>query len=245
MREWPLRLTNFMALVEAFTALFLLGGVLSCVCLGNEICSLANGFQIEAVSHTTDHGHLILRTETGLLEFPLSDVAKIEAVPDGGATAHISGPSAVSEALSTEQALRSAAETQGLPAAFVRSVARAESGYNQNAISAKGAIGLMQLMPATAVALGVEPRLLNENAQGGAKYLRELLVRYNGNAVLALAAYNAGPNAVNKYGGIPPYTETRRYVERVLREYVRQRKMSPTAGTLAARASASKPSATD
>lgn len=235
-----------MVLSRTSTALILLCGVLSSSCLGSEVCHLANGFQIEAISHTTDHERLILRTATGFLEFPLSEVAKIEAVPDRAAGAQVaSGAPAVMNSLSTEQALQSAADAEGLPAAFVRSVARAESGYNQKAASAKGAIGLMQLMPATALALGVKPTLLEENAQGGAKYLRDLLVHYKGNAVLALAAYNAGPHAVSKYGGIPPYAETRQYVERVLREYARQQRPIPAAKSLAARASANRPSATD
>ncbi len=234
-----------MVLGRAFTASFLLGGILSCTCAGSEVCHLANGFQIEAVSHTQDHEHLILRTATGFLEFPLSEVAKIEAIPDRTGAQVVSGASTASNSLSANEALRRAAETEGLPASFVRSVARTESGYDQKAISAKGAIGLMQLMPATAFALGVKPALLEENAQGGAKYLRDLLVRYKGNAVLALAAYNAGPNAVNRYGGIPPYAETQQYIVRVLREYARQQKLSLTAKPMVAKASPSMPSATN
>jgi soluble lytic murein transglycosylase-like protein len=80
-------------------------------------------------------------------------------------------------------------------------------------------------MPTTAADLGVKADCAEDNAQGGAKYLRKLLVHYRGDAVLALAAYNAGPGAVKKFGGVPPYSETRRYVERVLREFVRQQKL--------------------
>jgi soluble lytic murein transglycosylase-like protein len=103
-----------------------------------------------------------------------------------------------------------------------------ESGYDPKAVSPKGAIGLMQLMPSTAETLGVKPDVISDNAAGGAKYLRELLVRYKGNAVLALAAYNAGPDAVQKYGGVPPYAETRQYVLRVLHEYARQQAAKTT-----------------
>jgi soluble lytic murein transglycosylase-like protein len=142
--------------------------------------------------------------------------------------------------------LADAAEAEGLPSALVRSVAKAESAYNPNAVSVKGAVGLMQLMPATASELGVESAVPQENALGGAKYLRNLLVRYNGNAVLALAAYNAGPNAVSKYRGLPPYAETRQYVERVLREYLQQQKQTrPGPKPLVAGTPAKKPSATD
>ena len=83
----------------------------------------------------------------------------------------------------------------------------------------------MQLMPATATELGVKVNFADDNARGGAKYLRNLLLRYRGDAVLALAAYNAGPGAVAKFGGVPPYAETRRYVESVLREFARQQKL--------------------
>jgi soluble lytic murein transglycosylase-like protein len=104
---------------------------------------------------------------------------------------------------------------------LVLSVAKVESGLRQDAISRKGAKGLMQLMPQTALGLGVDAGKPEQNALGGAAYLRSLLERYSNNAVLALAAYNAGPGAVQKYGGVPPYAETQLYIERVLREYSR------------------------
>ena len=125
-----------------------------------------------------------------------------------------------------EELLTHAAITQGLPPEFVRSVAQTESGFDQLALSPKGALGLMQLMAKTAAGLGVRPDLINENAEGGAKYLRSLLLRYRGDAVLALAAYNAGPGAVARFGGVPPYSETRHYVDRVLREFAREQKLS-------------------
>jgi soluble lytic murein transglycosylase-like protein len=92
---------------------------------------------------------------------------------------------------------------------------------HENAKSPKGAIGLMQLMPGTAKQLGVIAADTTDNVRGGAKYLRELLVQYHSDAVLALAAYNAGPGAVKKYGGVPPFAETRDYIEKVLGEYSR------------------------
>jgi soluble lytic murein transglycosylase-like protein len=101
----------------------------------------------------------------------------------------------------------------------VRSVALIESNLRQDAVSNKGAIGLMQLMPGTAAVLGVDAHNAQDNILGGAKFLRELLLRYNGDPTLALAAYNAGPAAVQKYNGVPPYLETHKYVIRVLREY--------------------------
>lgn len=233
------RLIDVMSFVRRLAEFVLACAVLNAPCFGNEICYLANGFQIEGISHTIDHDRLALKTATGSMEFPLAAVAKIEPVADA-----ISATPPVG--LSTQQVLQKAAEAEGLPEALVRSVARTESAYNPNAVSAKGAIGLMQLMPATASELGVKPTLPEENALGGAKYLRDLLVRYHGNAVLALAAYNAGPNAVSKYGGVPPYAETRQYVERVLREFLRHQEQTHPATKGRAAGNASKtPIATD
>lgn len=109
------------------------------------------------------------------------------------------------------------ARDRGLDPALVRAVVQAESGYNAAAVSNKGALGLMQLMPATAVELAVaRPFDPEENLRGGTGYLQALLDRFGGDATLALAAYNAGPSAVERYGGVPPYPETLEYVRRVL-----------------------------
>ena len=105
----------------------------------------------------------------------------------------------------------------GVPAALAKGVARAESGFRANAVSGAGAQGLMQLMPSTARGLGVtNPFNPEQNAEGGIKYLKGLLDRFHGDTKLAVAAYNAGPNAVARFGGVPPYAETQTYVQRVL-----------------------------
>jgi len=109
------------------------------------------------------------------------------------------------------------ARDRGLDPALVRAVVQAESGYNAAAVSNKGALGLMQLMPTTAVELAVaSPFDPEENLRGGTRYLHGLLERFDGDVTLALAAYNAGPSAVERYGGVPPYPETVEYVRRVL-----------------------------
>ncbi len=109
-----------------------------------------------------------------------------------------------------------AARQFNIDPALVRAVIHAESGFNVHARSPKGAVGLMQLMPATARHLGVaNVRAPRENIRGGAKYLADLLVRFRNDVILATAAYNAGPEAVQKYAGVPPYAETQVYVQRV------------------------------
>ena len=111
----------------------------------------------------------------------------------------------------------SSSRKYGVDASLIKAVIHAESGYNPNAVSHKGASGLMQLMPGTAKSLKVsnsfDPK---DNVEGGVKYLRFLLDTFHGDVSLALAAYNAGLSKVAKYGGIPPYAETRTYVNRVL-----------------------------
>jgi soluble lytic murein transglycosylase-like protein len=123
------------------------------------------------------------------------------------------------------QMVRAAAARHDVDPALVRALIHAESAFNPAAVSSKGAQGLMQLMPATAVSLGVENALdAQQNIRGGVQHLAELLQSFQGDSRLAVAAYNAGAGAVRKYGGIPPYAETQVYVERVgiLRERYRQ-----------------------
>jgi soluble lytic murein transglycosylase-like protein len=116
-----------------------------------------------------------------------------------------------------EHIISTCAAKYGVSASLIKAVIHAESGYNPNAISSKGASGLMQLMPGTARSLKVSNSFdPQDNVEGGVKYLRFLLDTFRGDVSLAVAAYNAGLNKVAKYGGIPPYNETRTYVNRVL-----------------------------
>ncbi len=113
-----------------------------------------------------------------------------------------------------------AAQAYDVPVALLKAVGKAESGFNTNAVSSAGAQGVMQLMPATAQFLGVtDPFDARSNIMGGAKYISDMLKRYDGDIELALAAYNAGSGNVAKYGGVPPFTETQNYIRKI-KEYM-------------------------
>lgn len=184
-------------------------------------------------------GLLVVQSGQGTLEFPMDQVDEIIVLPalHEIKISRVVPTTAESIAIgaSSEKLLIRAALQEGLEPEFVRSVAMVESGLHQSAVSPRGAMGLMQLMPFTAGKLGVDPKIADQNALGGAVFLRQLLIRYNGDSALALAAYNAGPGAVDRYKGVPPYLETRQYVLKVLQEYARQQRIetnrSPTRKT--------------
>ncbi len=122
-----------------------------------------------------------------------------------------------------DKIIKAVAEKYNLEASLIHSIIRAESDYDPNCVSSKGALGLMQLMPETARIYGVgnpfEPR---DNIEGGVRYLKDLINLFNRRTRFVLAAYNAGQTAVKKYGGIPPYPETRNYIEKVMGTYPKQ-----------------------
>jgi soluble lytic murein transglycosylase-like protein len=202
-----------------------------------EYIVLANGFRIHAASHTLAGAVLRIQTADGAIEIPAGSVKGFEqedyvAPAVSAALAAQKAPfEAPKAALSPQELITKAAQEAGLPPEIVHSVARAESGYHTDAVSPKGAIGLMQLMPATAAELNANPYDPSQNAEAGARYLRDLLVKYQSDphqVTKAIAAYNAGPGAVDKYNGIPPYRETIEYVQRVLAEYTQLQRQNAT-----------------
>lgn len=209
----------------------------------SESVCLKSGFCFEAESHMISEGMLVIQSGKGTLEFPVDQVDNISGLPSPPQISTTllpkPPPSTAGNAVAgSEQLLISAAIQEGLEPDFVRSVALVESGLRQNSLSPKGAIGLMQLMPLTAGQLGVDPTLASQNAMGGAAFLRQLLIKYKGDSALALAAYNAGPGAVDKYKGVPPYLETHRYILKVLHEYDRQQRLTKSLQATASKSSA-------
>ncbi len=136
-------------------------------------------------------------------------------------------PPSVGGTLTIPQLVDLAGDKHKIDSDFIRSVIRAESNFNLRAVSPKGAQGLMQLMPGTALKLGVQDAFEpGANIDAGTRYLRELLLQYHGDVAKALAAYNSGPHRVDQYHGVPPYRETRAYVRRVINDYNRSKSAS-------------------
>jgi soluble lytic murein transglycosylase-like protein len=193
-----------------------------------EYAVLHTGFRIHTDRHEVLGDSVRLHTSTGNMDVPARDIARFEIeeyVKPVAVTAESESPKPAIAPSGPKEWIDQAATKHGLLPGFVHSVASAESAYRLAALSPKGAIGLMQLMPGTAKELGVDPHDPAQNAEAGARYLKQLLLKYKDSSDpvrLALAAYNAGPGAVDKYDGIPPYRETRQYVERVLRKYLAQ-----------------------
>jgi hypothetical protein len=216
------------------TTIYILLGLFPGIAFCRERITLSSGFSVEVDSHQRRGGTLLLTTKTGSLEFLAQDVASIEVVP--GTASALSQPKSYPSPIPeqrTSDLLGNAARQQGLPVALINSVAMAESALHPQARSKKGALGLMQLMPATAKELGVAPANSEGNVNGGTRYLRQLLERYQGNAVLALAAYNAGTGTVARFGGVPPFPETQAYIKRILRLYEQKVPVLPGGRTTA------------
>jgi soluble lytic murein transglycosylase-like protein len=206
-----------------------------------EIAELRNGFTIPHRTRETRDGLVRLYVDDqkkSFVDIPAADIERYFSEPDPPPPLISSLTSPKQPAKSTSQIVSEASINQGVDSDFIHSVIKQESGGNVHAVSPAGARGLMQLMPGTASQLGVDDSFSPEqNVHGGTRYLRELFERYNGDAVKALAAYNAGPGAVDRYHGVPPYRETRQYVSRIVRDYNKTKQ--------AARKSAKKKPASD
>ena len=192
----------------------------ACTAWAGEYAVLASGARLHVDRHEADGAKIRLYHEGGFVEMEASGVKSFEA-DQTPATAPAPAPADVAVPLETtrqktpEELADAAADRYSLPRSLVRSVMLTESANQAGAISPKGAIGLMQLMPQTAAELGVDPHDPVQNVDAGARYLRSLLEKYHGGLWHALAAYNAGPGAVDKYRGVPPYRETIQYIKRV------------------------------
>lgn len=198
---------------------------------------MTDGSRLIADRHEIDGGVIRLYTPDGVRNFPVSAVRSLKPISRITLPGDIVVPAApprwrpvfARPPVNPHALIRAAAEKYRLPPVFIRSIMAAESAFNPYAWSPKGAIGLMQLMPDTARLFGLDPTVPAQNVEAGAQYLRMLLDRY-GNSRTALhrviAAYNAGPGAVDRYRGVPPYRETRMYVKRVM-EYMRQFQSDP------------------
>lgn len=195
---------------------------------GSELVHLRSGFDLEARSHALVGLTYSLQMAAGTVEIPKDDVVAIETLVDTRPRPQPSAQPKTPDLLATIQTVSLSIANSPQFSCLVRCVAEVESALKQDAKSSKGATGVMQLMPDTAKELGVIASDTRENIRGGASYLRDLLTDYDGDAVLALAAYNAGPGAVKRYGGVPPYPETRLYIQKVLERYTRLQRTSPT-----------------
>jgi hypothetical protein len=220
----------------------LIAGLLAGVALpaqAAEHITLKNGFDLLCDHRALQGSHVRLflsKSENNFVDVEAAEIASAEWVADpppavqpvSGATASAAGH--VPDAAELHQMVTRAGGKHNLDVDLLESVIRAESGGHIHAVSRTGARGLMQLMPGTAEELGVADSFApDQNISGGTAYLNGLLERYHDNLALALAAYNAGPAAVDKYHGIPPYRETRGYVARVIHEFNRRKALAAQA----------------
>lgn len=215
-----------------------------------EHVTLKNGFEMDCSRRETVGNKVKLymmdagqgTSSENYMEVDSDSIVRVEMVPDPpaapatalAAPAVKNAPVTALTAGEMHEMLSHAGEAHNIDEDLLASVVRAESGGQVRAVSRTGARGLMQLMPGTATQLGVEDSFRpDQNIAGGTAYLDALLTRYHDNVALALAAYNAGPAAVDKYHGVPPYRETRAYVARVIREFNHRKQMAGAMGQVA------------
>src|SRR5271167_1840625 len=233
----PIQIVQWAAVVALLAATAL-------PCSAADAAVLRNGFSIRHERRQvigTITRLYVSGDNSSFVDVPTEEIDHFEAVPaeavsregknDPGSQLHLQSSSQnVQPSADLNEVVRAASGTYHLDPDLVNSVIRAESGFNVRAVSPKGAQGLMQLMPQTASQLGVQNAFDPQtNVEGGARYLRELLERYDFDLIKALAAYNAGPQRVEQYGGVPPYYETKAYVARVVRDFNKKKLAAKTA----------------
>jgi soluble lytic murein transglycosylase-like protein len=214
--------------IGAWAAVIVLCAIVALPCSAADSAVLRNGFSIR-FERRQDMGLMtrlyVDADESSFVDVPTAEIDHIEAVPGDPSTSSNKRAAQAAKQNSEhpvdiDELVASASGAYRLDPDLVNSVISAESGFNVRAVSPKGAQGLMQLMPQTASLLGVQNAFDPQaNVAGGTRYLRQLLERYNFDLIKALAAYNAGPQRVEQYGGVPPYYETRAYIARIIRDF--------------------------
>jgi soluble lytic murein transglycosylase-like protein len=190
-----------------------------------EYAILASGSSMRVDRHEQNGAETRVYLNGGSIDFPARAIVGFEQEYVAPEPKPAAIPQQAAPAIPPRELVSQAAERWHLPPSFLHAVVRAESGYRADAVSPKGAIGLMQLMPGTARLLGADPADPRQNVDAGARYLTELLRKYVNDPYQvrkAVAAYNAGPAAVDRYDGVPPYPETTAYVERVIRQWLKK-----------------------
>jgi soluble lytic murein transglycosylase-like protein len=189
---------------------------------------LANGFELDCVRQEAVAGERV-RLYTGAdsyMEVAASAIRRVEVVADAPVAPAAPKVAVAEKGEDLKGLLADAGARHRIDVDLLAAVVKQESGGQVAAVSRAGAAGLMQLMPGTAAQLGVKDRFkAKDNVDGGTAYLDALLTRYHDDVVKALAAYNAGPGAVDRWGGVPPYKETRAYVARIIAEFNRRKRM--------------------
>jgi hypothetical protein len=246
--------------IAGWTTLLALLAMTALPCPAADSAILRNGFSIRHQRRQiigTITRLFVDGDDSSFVDIPTAEIDHFEAAPDfPGAPQKTQAshqqpgqaqpvqPQPV-QPIDLNEVVRTASGTYRLDPDLVNSVIRAESGFNVRAVSPKGAQGLMQLMPKTASHLGVQNAFDPQaNIDGGTRYLRELLERYDFDLIKALAAYNAGPQRVEQYGGVPPYYETKAYVARIVRDFNKKKLAAQAASPSAPKKKSAKKSAT-
>jgi soluble lytic murein transglycosylase-like protein len=218
---------RFVIVIAGFAALAPILALTALPCLAAESAVLRNGFEIrherrQVIGSITRL--YVSGDESSFVDVPTLEIDHFEAAADAPKVKQQVSPTNIEHSSDLKQVVNTASGMYRLDPDLVTSVIRAESGFNVHAVSPKGAQGLMQLMPQTASQLGVQNAFdAQANVEAGSRYLRELLERYDFDLIKALAAYNAGPQRVEQYGGVPPYYETKTYVARIVRDFNRKK----------------------